>query len=76
MSQKGSGHIIQISSHGGFKAFTGFGIYNARKFALEAVSEALAAEVVPFGIKVTIVEPDPFRTNFAGKNIFLSISLQ
>ena len=63
-----SGHIIQISSHGGIKAFPGFGIYNASKFALEGFSEALAAEVAPFGIKVTIVEPGPFRTNFAGNS--------
>lgn len=61
-----SGHIIQISSHGGFKAFQGFGIYNASKFAIEGFSEALAQEVAPLGIKVTIVEPGPFRTNFAG----------
>jgi short-subunit dehydrogenase len=60
------GHIIQISSHGGFKAFHGFGIYNASKFAVEGFSEALAAEVAPLGIKLTIVEPGPFRTNFAG----------
>lgn len=60
-----SGHIIQISSHGGVKAFPGFGIYNASKFALEGMSEALAAEVAPLGIKVSIIEPGPFRTNFA-----------
>lgn len=60
-----SGHIIQISSHGGIKAFAGFGIYNASKFALEGFSEALAAEVTPLSIKVTIVEPGPFRTGFA-----------
>ncbi len=64
--QQKSGHIIQISSHGGFKAFPGFGIYNASKFALEGMSEALAMEVLPLGIHVTIVEPGPFRTNFAG----------
>jgi NAD(P)-dependent dehydrogenase (short-subunit alcohol dehydrogenase family) len=64
--QQKSGHILQISSHGGFKAFAGFGIYNASKFALEGMSEALAAEVAPLGIKLTIVEPGPFRTSFAG----------
>jgi short-subunit dehydrogenase len=63
-----SGHIIQISSHGGFKAFPGFGIYNASKFALEGFSEALALEITPLGIKLTIVEPGPFRTNFAGSS--------
>ncbi len=61
-----SGHIIQISSHGGFKAFAGFGIYNASKFALEGFSEALAQEIAPLGIKLTIVQPGPFRTAFAG----------
>ena len=66
--QQKRGHIIQISSHGGFKAFSGFGIYNASKFALEGFSEALAIEVAPLGIKLTIVEPGPFRTNFAGSS--------
>lgn len=61
-----SGHILQISSHGGFKAFAGFGIYNASKFAVEGFSEALAQEIAPLGIQLTIVEPGPFRTNFAG----------
>jgi NAD(P)-dependent dehydrogenase (short-subunit alcohol dehydrogenase family) len=63
-SQK-QGHIFQISSHAGVKAFAGFGIYNATKFALEGFSEALALELAPLGIKVTIVEPGPFRTQFA-----------
>ncbi len=65
LRQQKSGHIVQISSHGGIKAFPGFGIYNAAKFALEGFSEALAAEVAPLGIRLTIVEPGPFRTGFA-----------
>jgi NADP-dependent 3-hydroxy acid dehydrogenase YdfG len=65
MRKQKSGHIIQISSHGGIKAFAGFGIYNASKFALEGFSEALAQEIAPLGIKLTIVEPGPFRTGFA-----------
>lgn len=68
LRSQGSGHIIQISSHGGFKGFPGFGIYNAAKFALEGFSEALAAELAPLGIQLTIVEPGPFRTAFAGSS--------
>lgn len=72
LRKQGSGHIIQISSHGGFKAFPGFGIYNASKFALEGFSEALALEVASLGIRVTIVEPGPFRTHFAGSGFKLA----
>ncbi len=65
MREKQSGHILNISSIGGFTgAFPGFGIYCATKFAVNGFSESLAAEVAPFGIKVTIVQPGYFRTNF------------
>lgn len=60
-----SGHIFNIASIGGFTgAFPGFGIYIATKFAVHGFSESLAAEVKPFGIKVTVVSPGYFRTNF------------
>ncbi|NJO42744.1 MAG: SDR family NAD(P)-dependent oxidoreductase [Cyanobacteria bacterium CRU_2_1] len=61
-----SGHILNISSSGGFVGFPGAGIYCASKFALEGWSEALAKEVAPLGIHVTIVEPGAFRTAFNG----------
>lgn len=61
-----SGAIVNISSLGGQLAFPGFSAYSASKFALEGYSEALAAEMVRFGIKVLIVEPGAFRTNLAG----------
>ncbi|GGB22900.1 oxidoreductase [Mucilaginibacter rubeus] len=60
-----SGHILNVSSIGGFTgAFAGGGIYCATKFAVNGFSETLSAEVAPFGIKVTIVQPGYFRTNF------------
>ena len=60
-----SGAIVNISSMGGQMSFAGAGAYSASKFALEGISEALALEVAPFGIKVLIVEPGAFRTGFA-----------
>jgi len=66
MRRQGSGAIVQISSMGGQVTMPGFGAYCAAKFALEAVSESLAAEVAPFGIRVLIVEPGAFRTGFGG----------
>ncbi|WP_445166800.1 oxidoreductase [Mycolicibacterium sp. Dal123E01] len=59
-----SGHVINLSSVGGFASSAGWGIYCSTKFALEGISEALAAEVGPLGISVTIVEPGYFRTDF------------
>lgn len=64
-----SGHILNISSVGGFVSFGACGVYCATKFALEALSEALAKEVAYLGIKVTIVEPGAFRTDFNGRSL-------
>jgi NAD(P)-dependent dehydrogenase (short-subunit alcohol dehydrogenase family) len=61
------GAVVNMSSLGGQLSFAGFGAYSASKFALEGLSEALALEVAPFGIKVLIVEPGQFRTNLAGE---------
>ena len=60
-----SGAIVNISSLGGQLSVAGFGAYSASKFALEGASEALAQELAPFGVKVLIVEPGAFRTDFA-----------
>lgn len=61
---QGSGHVINISSNAGYVGFANAASYNAAKFALIGISEALAEEVKPFGIKVTVVAPGQFRTNF------------
>ncbi|MGN9907591.1 SDR family NAD(P)-dependent oxidoreductase [Phytohabitans sp. LJ34] len=66
MRAQGHGHLLQISSIGGIAAFPTLGLYNASKWALEGMSEALAQEVGPLGIKVTIVEPGPYGTDWAG----------
>jgi NAD(P)-dependent dehydrogenase (short-subunit alcohol dehydrogenase family) len=63
---QGSGAIVQVSSMGGQLSMPGFGAYCAAKFALEGLSEALAPEVGPLGIRVLIVEPGAFRTGFGG----------
>jgi NAD(P)-dependent dehydrogenase (short-subunit alcohol dehydrogenase family) len=59
-----SGHIINIGSMGGFAQVPGWGVYGATKFAVEGLSEALHAELSPLGIRVTVVEPGSFRTDF------------
>lgn len=68
MRAQRSGHIINISSVGGLVAFPGIGFYNASKFAVTGYSEALAKEVAPLGIKVTVIAPSGFRTDWAGRS--------
>jgi NAD(P)-dependent dehydrogenase (short-subunit alcohol dehydrogenase family) len=63
-----SGHILNLSSIGGLIGGQGIGMYNATKFAVEGLSEALAAELAPLGIRVTVIEPGPFRTDFLGRS--------
>jgi NAD(P)-dependent dehydrogenase (short-subunit alcohol dehydrogenase family) len=64
MRARRSGHIVNIGSMGGFAQVAGWGVYGATKFALEGLSEAMHAELLPLGIPVTIVEPGSFRTSF------------
>jgi NAD(P)-dependent dehydrogenase (short-subunit alcohol dehydrogenase family) len=69
---RGAGHIIQVSSIGGITAFPTLGIYHASKWGLEGFSQALAQEVRPFGINVTLIEPGGFSTDWAGASAELS----
>lgn len=64
MRRQRSGHILNLSSVGGYRSGAGFGVYCSTKFAVEGISEALAQELAPLGIKVTIIEPGYFRTDF------------
>jgi NAD(P)-dependent dehydrogenase (short-subunit alcohol dehydrogenase family) len=68
LRERRSGHVINITSIGGLKTFPGVGVYNASKFALEAIGESLAQQVGPLGIKVTNIEPSGFRTDWAGRS--------
>lgn len=69
MRARRSGAIVNISSMGGLIGFPGIGYYNATKFAVEGLSEALAKECAPLGVKVIIVEPGPFRTDWGGRSL-------
>lgn len=65
---QGSGHLLQVSSIGGVSAFPSVGIYHASKWALEGISQALAQEVAGFGIKVTLIEPGGYSTDWGGSS--------
>ncbi|QEU92907.1 oxidoreductase [Streptomyces kanamyceticus] len=69
MRARRAGHVVTMSSLGGLVGFGATGYYHATKFAVEGLSESLAAEVAPLGIKVTIVEPAAFRTNWSGPSM-------
>ena len=72
MRERGRGHVVNISSIGGLVVFPAIGYYCATKWAIEAVSEALAIEAAPLGVKVTIVEPAGFRTNWAAGSLHIA----
>ncbi|HLM40903.1 MAG TPA: oxidoreductase [Microvirga sp.] len=69
MRARRRGHIINLSSQAGFIGFEGSGYYAATKHAVEGLSDSLSREVAPLGIKVTCVEPGPFRTDWAGRSL-------
>jgi NAD(P)-dependent dehydrogenase (short-subunit alcohol dehydrogenase family) len=69
MRHRKRGHIVNISSIGGLVGFGATGYYHATKFAVEGLSESLAIETAPLGIKITLVEPGPFRTDWAGRSL-------
>ncbi|MGJ9373254.1 SDR family NAD(P)-dependent oxidoreductase [Nesterenkonia sp. CF4.4] len=72
MRDQGRGHIIQISTVGAVGTMPTLGLYNAAKWGLEGFSEAMAAEVAPFGIRVTLAEPGAIATDWAGKSMRFS----
>lgn len=68
MRKQRSGHILNVASIGGLRSFPGVGFYNATKYAVDGLSEALYKEVSPLGIKVTVICPSGFRTDWAGRS--------
>jgi NAD(P)-dependent dehydrogenase (short-subunit alcohol dehydrogenase family) len=72
---QGSGHILQVSSIGGISAFPSVGAYHASKWALEGISQSLAHEVAGFGIKVTLIEPGGYATDWGGSSARHAASL-
>lgn len=72
MRAQRSGYILNLSSVAGLVSMPGIGIYNSTKFAVEGLSEALSGELEHFGIKVILIEPGPFRTDFTGESLVMS----
>jgi NAD(P)-dependent dehydrogenase (short-subunit alcohol dehydrogenase family) len=76
MRRRRSGTVVMISSMGGQVTMPGFGAYCSAKFALEGLAESLAAEVAPFGVRVLVVEPGAFRTEFGGGRMHRSAEIE
>ena len=74
MRERGAGHVVNISSVGGYSSYAGWGVYGSTKFAVEGLSEALHMELAPLGVKVTVVEPGFFRTDFLDASSLVSTS--
>jgi NAD(P)-dependent dehydrogenase (short-subunit alcohol dehydrogenase family) len=68
MRKQRSGHIVNVASIGGLVGFPAIGYYNATKFAVDGLSESLSKEVAHLGIKVTVIAPSGFRTDWAGRS--------
>jgi NAD(P)-dependent dehydrogenase (short-subunit alcohol dehydrogenase family) len=76
MRRQRAGHVINISSVGGYAAYAGWGVYSSTKFAIEGLTEALAIELAPLGIKATVVEPGFFRTDFLDDQSLLKTTMR
>lgn len=76
MRRQRSGHVINISSIGGYQAYMGWGVYGSTKFAVEGISEAMHQELAPLGINVTVVEPGFFRTDFLDDQSLVKTALE
>jgi NAD(P)-dependent dehydrogenase (short-subunit alcohol dehydrogenase family) len=72
MRTRKRGYIVNVSSVAGLRGFRGVGIYNASKFAVTGLTEALAQEMAPFGVRVSVVAPGPYRTDWAGRSLHKS----
>ncbi|WP_250036320.1 SDR family NAD(P)-dependent oxidoreductase [Paractinoplanes maris] len=75
LRRQGAGHLLQVTSEGGVRAYPGFGAYHASKWAVEGLTEALTQEIEGFGVHVTLVEPGPFATGFASRGLRTSAEL-
>jgi NAD(P)-dependent dehydrogenase (short-subunit alcohol dehydrogenase family) len=76
MRRQRSGHVVNISSIGGYQAYMGWGVYGSTKFAVEGITEAMHQELAPLGIHATVVEPGFFRTDFLDEQSLVKTALE